>query len=130
MKNNSKFKKFINSSFGKKLLVVAVLVGVSGVCFAEDWGGAIKTKLEEIVDTIQFILGMVTALLAVVGTISCAIAAWNNKQDLPEHIKKWVIGIAIAGLATIVAGVAKNGVTSKITTQIEIVQPLDHEFIS
>lgn len=133
MKNNSKFKKFINSSFSKKLLVVAVLVGVSGVCFADDWGGEITTKLQSIVKTIQTVLGLVTGLLAVVGTISCAIAAWNNKQDLPEHIKKWIIGVAIAGLATVVAGIAKKGITEKdvsITSQIEMVQTSDYEFIA
>ena len=83
----------------------------------------IKTPLINIMNVVVWVMGAVTGVLAMVGTISCGIAAWNNKQDLGEHIKKWVIGVAIAGLATTVMGIVKSSIgNAKIDTTELIIE--------
>lgn len=102
----------------KVVCVCGVLFGFGFSCFADDNFkiGTLTTRLQNFIDVIATVLKIVTGGLVLIGGFSVGSAYMNDKQNAPDTLKKWIIGIGISFCATAFATAAASSMGDSVST--------------
>ena len=102
----------------KAVCVCGVLFGFVLSCFAADEFkiGTLTTRLQNFIDVIATVLKIVTGGLVLIGGFSVGSAYMNDKQNAPDTLKKWIIGIGISFCATAFATAASSSMGDSVST--------------
>lgn len=103
----------------KVACVCGVLVGFGATCFAQGKSdfdtSAVTGKLSGFIGAIATILKIVTGGMVLIGGFSVGSAYMNDKQNAPDTLKKWIIGIGISFCATAFATMASKNMEDKVS---------------
>lgn len=81
----------------KKIIITALTLLCVTTAFSQfsDQSSEITSKITEIGKVIYKLVYAIAALAGIAGGISIAWAYWNNKENAPDLLKKWIIGFVI-----------------------------------
>ncbi len=106
-------------NFKKVACICGVLFGLGVNCFAAGDTfntTAVTSKLQGFINAIATILKIVTGGMVLIGGFSVGSAYMNDKQNAPDTLKKWVIGIGISFCATAFASMAASNMSDNVST--------------